>query len=1086
MDKKGLVIKNLNAKQKQAVEQIDGPLMVIAGPGTGKTQLLSTRAAHIVQQTDISPYNILCLTYTDAAASEMRNRMQEIMGPTGGDISVHTFHSFGKWIIDSYPDYFSQEKSLTNIDDIAKKQIISSLLNDLPFRNKLRRKMDDDFTHRNNLEKLIEAIKKSGRTIDQIKAISKANKEITPQLNELINDIYLDKLSIKNIDIIHAKIEKYASNMSDNPLNIAIITQLRQAVEECIEINKTPPLGEWRRKHTEKQNGENILKTQLNQHVTDDALELYEQYQQILNKRGLYDYDDMINWAASAMSNNNDLVLDLAEQFQYIMVDEYQDTNGAQNTLLDNLLSANPIDEPNIMVVGDDDQAIMHFQGAEYSGMLKFIKKYNPNLIVLEDNYRSSEKILKIARDVITSTDERLEVLLKEVQLSKQLTANKKDIKSRIGHIQYETPIVQYIKVAEHISDLINKQGILPHEIAVICAKHKQLVSFTKYLSDKNIKFTYSRMENVLENSIIQKLLNLAEYVCRLGEEKDNSEKFLPPVLADEYLGLDPLDYYRIASGARSKKSSWLDFMLSSQNTKWQDTAEMLIALGGLSKTTDFTTMLDYLIGRNELSGTKLNYSPFKKYLDPTNAQEYVRLLTNLIKLRSKVLDYNPKASKLRDFLDSAYEYRDNDINIFNDSPLLAGSIDGVQILSAHGSKGKEFKHVIILSAVDEIWGRKSRANNQKIYLPEDLPLYTKASSESDFIRLIYVAITRAKEHLLLTSYKTNDNGKNMTNLAVIYQEVGNLLEPKDSNDKVENIIEAAEATWNVADKPIKASLQTILKPYIDIYRLSASALQSFVDVRYGGPQAFIEKSLLKFPSAYTENTALGSAAHSAIELAYRNYKTKTKLSKQDIIDHLDIELDKSGLSITELKSARRQAHKVVPNFIDIFTKTDFEKIISTEEAINTTIKDSGVNITGKLDAIEEMDNAIHIVDYKTGEPPLYGWESSSYTPSKQVGLHFNEMQLYFYKILLDASPIYTKQVTSAELVFVESAEDKNSKLVKLVISEFDENKVRHVKQLIEAVAKIIKSGNYPDISIYPESKKGILDFEKALIGTLN
>jgi len=189
---------------------------------------------------------------------------------------------------------------------------------------------------------------------------------------------------------------------------------------------------------------------------------------------------------------------------------------------------------------------------------------------------------------------------------------------------------------------------------------------------------------------------------------------------------------------------------------------------------------------------------------------------------------------------------------------------------------------------------------------------------------------------------------------------------------------------------------------------------------------------------------------------------------------------------ITELKSARRQAHKVVPNFIDIFTKTDFEKIISTEEAINTTIKDNGVNITGKLDAIEEMDNAIHIVDYKTGEPPLYGWESSSYTPSKQVGLHFNEMQLYFYKILLDASPIYTKQVTSAELVFVESAEDKNSKLVKLVISEFDENKVRHVKQLIEAVAKIIKSGNYPDISIYPESKKGILDFEKALIGTLN
>jgi len=1086
MDKKGLAIKNLNAKQKQAVDQIDGPLMVIAGPGTGKTQLLSTRAAHIVQKTDISPSNILCLTYTDAAASEMRNRMQEIMGPAGGDVSVHTFHSFGKWIIDSYPDYFTEEKSLTNIDDITKKQIISSLLNDLPFRNKLRRKMDDDFTHRNNLERLIEAIKKSGKTIGEIKAISKANKEITPKLNELIGDIYAEKLNIKNIHEISNMIESYANGMSDNPLNTAIIAQLRLAVEECIEINKTPPLGEWRRKHVEKQDGENVLKTHLNQQVTDDALDLYERYQETLKKRGLYDYDDMINWATSAMSNNKDLILDLAEQYQYIMVDEYQDTNGAQNALLDNLLSANPIDEPNIMVVGDDDQAIMHFQGAEYSGMLKFIKKYNPNLIVLEDNYRSSEKILKIAREVITSTDERLEVLLKEVQLSKQLTANKKDVESRIKHVQYETPIIQYVKVAEYIDKLINEQGVKPDEIAVICAKHKQLVSFTKYLSDKNIKFTYSRMENVLEDSIIQKLLSLAEYVCLLGEESDNSEKFLPAVLADEYLGLDPLDYYRIASKARSNKTTWLAAMLESNKAQWQNCAELLIALGGLSKTTDFTTMIDYLIGRNEITGTKLKHSPYIKFLNPNNALVYVRLLTNLIKLRSKVLEYNPKASKLRDFLDAAYEYRDNDINIYNDSPLLAGSVDGVQILSAHGSKGKEFEHVIILSAVDEVWGKKSRTNNQKIYLPEDLPLYTKASSESDLIRLIYVAITRAKEHLLLTSYKTNDNGKNMTNLAVIYQEEGDLLEPKESNEKVENIIEAAEATWSVADRPIKDSLQTILRPYIDIYRLSASALQSFVDVRYGGPQAFIEKSLLKFPSAYTENTALGSAAHSAIELAYRNYKNNIKLSKQDIIDHLDIELDKSGLSINELKSAREQAHRVVPNFIDIFTKTDFDKIVSTEEAINTTIKDNGVNITGKLDAIQEVDNTIHIVDYKTGDPPIHGWESSSYTASKQVGLHFNEMQLYFYKILLDSSPNYTKPVQSAELVFVESAENKNSELIKLVINEFDENKINHVKQLILAVSKIIKSGNYPDISGYTESKKGIINFEQDLIDSLN
>ena len=1068
--------------QLQAVNQIDGPLMVIAGPGTGKTQLLSTRASNIVAKTDISPSNILCLTYTDTASSEMRNRLQQIMGPAGGDVSVHTFHSFGKSIIDNYPDYFSEEKALKNIDDITKKQIIGKLLSDLPFRNKLRRKLVDDFAHRKNLERLIEAIKKSGLTIEEIKQVSEKNKKDTPKLNSLIQDIYAERLNIKNISIISKYIEDFASSMTDTSLNQAIIAQLRQAVLECIEIKKTGPLSDWRSKHTEKENGLSVLKTHLRQQMTDDALELYEKYQQALKDQGLYDYDDMINWATKAMKENTDLVLDLAEKYQYIMVDEYQDTNGSQNALLNEILSANPVNEPNVMVVGDDDQAIMHFQGAEYSGMLKFIKKYNPRLIVLEENYRSSEKILQISRKVITSTDERLEVLLNDINLSKELRSNKKEIASRISHIQYETPTIQYVKVAEHIDHLISKESVKPSEIAVISAKHKELISFTKYLSAKNIKFSYSKMESVLDNPQIDNLINLAEFICQLGENSPAAENILPDVLTADYLGLEPLDYYRIASEARSKKLSWVDAMLKSSNSKWQNLAELFIALGGLSKTTDFTNMLDYLMGRHEIKETAIKHSPFKKYLNPDNALDYVRILTHLIRLRSKVLDYNPKASKLRDFLNATYEYRDNGIDIFNDSPLLAGSVDGVQILTAHGSKGQEFKHVIILSAIDEIWGKKSNTSNQRIYLPENLPLYTKATSESDLIRLIYVAITRAKEHLLLASYTTNDNGKNMTNLAILFQDQDHTLEPQKSEEQVEDILASAEASWNVSQPNIKTSLHSILKPYIDSYSLSPSALQSFLDVRYGGPQAFIEKSLLKFPSAYTENTALGSASHSVIELAYRCYKKGKKLTNDEIINHLNKELDLSGLSATELQSARHQAQKVVPNFIEIFQESTFPKIIDTEKNIHTVIKDSGVAITGKLDAITKEDQHLHIVDYKTGEPPIYGWDSKSYTASKAIGIHFYEMQLYFYKILLDASPNFTNPVKSAELVYIESAEKKTDELVRLKVDNFDEQKIIRLKQLINAVSAIIKSGEYPDVSSYTPSKAGIIKFENYLI----
>jgi len=1082
MNKSGVDIQSLNAAQKSAVNKIDGPLIVIAGPGTGKTQLLSSRAANIVSKTDASPNNILCLTYTDAASTEMRNRLQQIMGPTGGDVSVFTFHSFGKWIIDNFPDYFSEEKILQNVDDITKKQIINSVLESLPFRHKLRKKFDDEFANSNNLDKLITAIKQSGMTINEIKLVSAENKKVAANLNNLTEEIFSEKLNIKNMPAIEKLVNAYAASMSDASLNKIIISQLKESIDDCYDINKTGPLGKWRDKHTEKKHNQRVLKTFNRQSIIDDALVLYEKYQEILHSKGLYDYGDMINWAAQALKDNRDLLMDVAERFQYVMVDEYQDTNGAQNALLDAILTANPINEPNVMVVGDDDQAIMHFQGAEYSGMLKFIKKYNPELIILEDNYRSSETILKLSREVITATDDRLENILSDIKLSKELIANKKNIKSRIQHLRYETPIIQYISVANHIKNLVDKEGVKPSEISVICSKHKELVNFSNYLSAKQVKFSYRKMENVLEDAHIEHLLNLAEYICLLSEENPKADNMLAKVLSAEYFEFKPLDHYRIAAEARSKKTKWLEIMLSSSNTYWKNTAEMLVALSVLAKTTDFTNMIDYLIGRQKIENTDINYSPYKKYLKEDDAKRYVRILSHLIKLRNKVLEYNPKARKLRDFLDAAAEYRNNNIEIFNDSPLLSGSVDGVQLLSAHQSKGKEFQQVIILSAVDEIWGKKARKNYNKIYLPENLPLYTESSSESDLIRLIYVAITRAKEHLLLASYRTNESGKAMNNLSLISHEDDSLLAPKDIEDNIEDIIEAVETTWNLHTNFDKTSLHTILKPYIESYRLSPSALQSFVDVRYNGPQAFIEKSLLKFPSAYTENTALGSAAHSAIEFAYRKYKNGKKASEAELIEKLDYELQRLGLSDSELTSITKQAHKVVPAFIDQFSKTDFDKIIDTEKTINTTVKDSGVSITGKLDAIQQYPDYLKIIDYKTGEPPIYGWKSSSYNENKKVALHFNEMQLYFYKVLVEDSRLFDKPVKSAELIFVESIEQDPDNIVRLAIDDFEINKINHVKALIKAVRNILDSGDYPDISKYPDNKKGIEQFEKDLV----
>jgi DNA helicase-2/ATP-dependent DNA helicase PcrA len=1085
MSNQELNSKNLNPSQKEAVETIDGPLMVIAGPGTGKTQLLSARTANIVKTTDINPGNILCLTYTETGATEMRNRLMQIMGTAGGDVAVHTFHSFGTWIISQYPNYFIDQKALRPLDDISKYQVLESLLAGLPFRHKLAvRDENENFVWLSSLGDLIRAIKQSGLSVQQLKDINASNKKSAPKLNEMVQDLFSSTLSIKNINELQHVVDDYQSKIADDSLSKTLIAEINEAIEECIKIGKTGPLGDWRTKHVTTLDGQKVLKTFTNLELLDDSLGLYEQYQQILEKKGRYDYEDMVNWATDVLNAEQDVLLDLAEQFQYIMVDEYQDTNGSQNALLDALLLANPLNSPNIMVVGDDDQAIMRFQGAEYSGMMNFTKKYNPKIIILTDNYRSSQPILDLSREVMTSTPDRLEVLLSDIGLDKKLTAKNDQRNCQIEHRSYQSLTTQYSEIADDIAKLI-KAGVPANQIAVIGKKHAPLGDFAQHLDQRKISFSYDRRQSILENSKIERLIELAKYICLLSEDKDAANHLLPTILAANYWELGPLDSYKIASAAREQKVSWLDVMLGSEKKEWQDIAEILITLAKLSKVTNFTNMLDLLVGRQDIPDTAMQKSPYKKYLDSEDPDGYFSLLSHLIILRTKVLEAKPGANKLYDMIDVVQQYKTSDIDIHDNNPLLSGNLNGVQLMTAHGSKGREFDYVIILSAIDEMWGKKARSRTQKIPLPENLILYPAGDSDSDRIRLLYVAMTRAKNHLIFTSYQLNDNGKPTNSLALIDQEPNAVLEPKINDKNIDLQTGILDTAWNAVTPQNKRNLQTILQPHINTYKLSASAIQSFVDVRYGGPMVFVEKSLLKFPSAYNIYTALGSASHSTIEYAYRAFSMDQPLSEAKIIKHLDNELDMSGLTKIELASARQHAHSFIPRFIKYFTSNDFNKIIYTEKYLNAVITQNAVSITGSIDAIAEHNSKLNIIDYKTGKPPQDGWNTKSLSESKKIGLHFNKQQLYFYKILMDECSAISKPVESAELIFVESADENYDEIIRLKITDFDKEYMERLKKLIEAISKKINNSDFPDISTYSKNLKGITAFEDDLIDTI-
>lgn len=1073
----------LNAAQKQAVETIDGPLLVIAGPGTGKTQLLSTRAAAIAASGNVNANNILCLTYTETGAAEMRSRLLRVMGLTGSDVAVHTFHSFGTWLISHYPEQFSTERAQLPLDDLTRYRIFEELLSALPLRHQLAVRGDGDmFIRRHAVEEAVRAFKQAGMSPEALRATVRDNKQTFAKLQPLLDVLFGSTLSAKRLPKIAEQVAAYAANAAPGSLDALLLHGLGSAVLTSQSIGKTAPIGSWRTEHTVIKNGHRVFKSDAGSDVLMDTIDLYKQYQAKLAALGRYDYEDMIIWASNALETNDDMRLDVAERFQYIMVDEYQDTNGAQNRLLNALLQAHPLDSPNVMVVGDDDQAIMRFQGAEASGMFEFVTTYNPKIVVLTDNYRSSQQILDAARQIMVQTDERLEVTLPDYKLHKQLVAQNKPPQTSVQHLVYESPTTQYEAVAERIEQLL-KQGVAATEIAVIGRKHASLADFVPFLSSRGITTSYDRHEDILAQPYISQLLELAACIAIIVDNPRRAGSALPHILAADYWQLAPLDIYRLAATARETKTSWLDTMLENTVAQWPPIAEWLLAAANASQTHNFTQFFDILIGRTPLPETTLEYSPFKAYLDENATDAYITLLSNLICLRSAVLESRPNATGLSDLLEVAAEYRASDLRLVDNNPVLKGDAAGVQVMSAHGSKGREFDHVFILSALDNVWGAKARSQSQRVRLPENLPLYQAGDADSDRLRLFYVCMTRARAHLTITSYSSTDAGKPAA--ALSYLQLGDAAhgwwQPQRQTSPPASRVHTLETAWSPVATPSQRTLKEVLQPLLATYRLSASGLRSFLDICYAGPTTCIEQSVLGFPSAHNNRSALGSAAHKALEALYRAHSSGNPLNHQALLHIFDEKLDASGLTALELASVREHGHQFLPLFADKFSAEDLREITATEQFLTADLPDSGVPLSGFIDALKQTEQGIAVIDYKTGRPPLPEWKTTGLSDSKKLSQHFYRQQLLFYKLLIDNSSFYSVPATHAELIFVEPNEAGD--FIRLYINDFDAAELSRTAQLVTAVYNRIKAADLPDVSRYSPDLKGVLQFEADLLG---
>lgn len=880
------LFKKLNPEQRRAVETINGPVMVIAGPGTGKTQILTLRIANILLKTDAKPENILALTFTESAAANMRRRLVSLIGTSGYYINISTFHGFCNDLIKDYPENFSKIIGGKNISPVGQLDLIRKIIesNDLkhlkPFGYK--------FYYASEILKSIKKLKNEGLKPDDFKKLAAAS-------------------AIKN----------------------------SQRYQELAAI--------------------------------------YNKYQAELVKNRLYDFDDMVLETISALKNQKEFLLDLQEKYQYILVDEHQDTNGAQNKVLELLASYD--DSPNLFVVGDDKQAIFRFQGASLENFLYFKKKYaQARLIELKSNYRSTQKILDGADSLIRHN----QIVLSHSQLKSNTIVGSKIKISAAADAGSEN-----IFVAETIKCFL-KNKKQPEEIAVLYRENKDAQALGDILERCGISYAIESDENILENADIKKINILFKAISHYPENKS-----LIPALHIDFLNLNPVEIYKfIASNAESplvaetlkKISAW---KILSHNETLPKLFEKVINQSGFLK---------YLLAQKD-------YHHRIKRLN--------KLFAEIKKAASENHNYN-----LADYL--------NHLDVISEHSLpwgakLPTTDKSVRLMTAHRAKGLEFETVFVTGAYNGHWGNKRKRDILNV--AELINAKNEIDANEDERRLFYMALTRAKKDVYITYSKLSAEGKEQAPCQFINEIKEGLKEEieilKGKSPIYESLLLAGKTTRPGLDE------KNFIKNLFLKRGLSPTSLNNYLAC----PWRFLYTNLLRIPQTETGHQVYGTAKHYALqkffEAKQKNIRADARVLTKSFIESLK----ERPITSPDYQQLRQKGLATLPSYYN-FYKNSWNYNTVTEFKISgidfNIAKNQSIRLTGKLDKIEILQpnkSGVMVVDYKTKAPESRNWILGK-TKDPRGGDYFR--QLVFYKLLLDSHPSKKYNMSAGVIDFTE------------------------------------------------------------------
>ncbi|WKZ29894.1 MAG: ATP-dependent DNA helicase [Candidatus Dojkabacteria bacterium] len=1006
-----LDLSSLNEAQREAVTTIDGPVLIIAGPGTGKTTVLTNRIAYILQTTDTKPESILAMTFTDPGVHSMKSKLLKIIGPDAYKVNITTIHGFCNALIQDYPDYFTDVQGFSPLSDLEKIQFTREILEDPVFSDLTPAGKPD--TYLLKLPSVLSTMKREYITPSKLQQAIEAEQTILESMN------------------------KYVTR---GPEKGKKLTGDYQTQERKIR--------KWK-----------------------ELLIFYEKYQQMLRERKRYDYDDMIVFALDKLTTDPELLSTVQEKYLYFLVDEYQDTNDAQNKLLFTLAEYWG-EDANFFAVGDDDQAIYRFQGASVKNITDFLDVFpNAKIITLKENYRSHQGILDTSREFIRHNSSSIEHKLSSI--NKELASKAEIPRQTIKKASFHSYIAETMYILDEIESL-HKQGVEYEKIAILTRENKDVDDIADMLQRRKIPFIRKTGNDVLQNKYVKQLLNMLKIIAEI-EKSPNNDQLLYTVLHYPYFDLPKADLIKLARHVSAKwtVNMW-DYILGNDpNDPWSAAGispegEVQIR-AVLNKFTEWAGKA-HIVTLVKLLEKVINESGLLDHIISLPAKFQELNMVNSFFNEAKVLNSSKPDLTLWEFLDTLQIMQEYRIPIKEQDMGL--SKGGVTLGTAHSSKGLEYDAVFIAKLYTKKWDNKR--------VPDILPLPTvfgeteKSDQLEEERRLFYVALTRARKDLYLTLakvYESSYSGK-ATEVSpsqflselpeTDIQEIDTETYQQSVNGQIEELLKVnpyEHVYINTVEE--KHILQNILQRY----RLSPTSFNTYLVC----PMEFLMNVVLRTPRATSQALEYGNAYHKALEVFYMSkMKTGTNISKEQFVEVFNLALEKALLTSSQVTKLKKKGRANLGLYYDEIANKEVSPI-KLEHSLRS-IYLGGAALSGRIDRVDYVDRTrkwVSLCDYKTGGAITQN--DLLRTPTRELDSHDKGQryynQLMFYKVATDLDPYLTSFGASAvqgKLLFV----DPDKEVFTECVVEYEQSQVEEMKALIIDVWRDIQALKFPRLHV--------------------